>query len=163
MAIDPVCGMTVDETAAAASAQHEGITYYFCSAHCLRKFEASPGVFLYPPAASSSCCNRSPQISQTPPQHDAIYICPMDPEVRQQGPGACPKCGMALEPEVAVAAVVSTQYVCPMHPQIVRDAPGACPICGMALEPRDIIAEENNPELEDMTRRFWVSSVLALP
>ena len=83
--------------------------------------------------------------------------------MRQQGPGACPKCGMALEPEVAVAAVVSTQYVCPMHPQIVRDAPGACPICGMALEPRDIIAEENNPELEDMTRRFWVSSVLALP
>jgi len=160
MATDPVCGMTVDETAAAASSQHEGVTYYFCSAHCLRKFEASPGAFLQG-SASSSCCNHG--ASPAPPQHDAIYICPMDPEVRQQGPGACPKCGMALEPEVAVAAVVSTQYVCPMHPQIVRDAPGACPICGMALEPRDIIAEEKNPELEDMTRRFWVSSALALP
>ncbi len=160
MAIDTVCGMTVDETAAAASSQHEGVTYYFCSTHCLRKFEASPDAFLHAPALSSSCCDHAAQ--RTPP-HDAIYICPMDPDVRQQGPGACPKCGMALESEVAVAAVMSTQYGCPMHPQIVRDVPGACPICGMALEPRDIIAEEKNPELEDMTRRFWVSSVLALP
>jgi Cu+-exporting ATPase len=173
MAIDPVCGMTVAE-ATASSSHHQGATYYFCSAHCLRKFEANPGAFLHPPAVSSSCCDHaaqrsagtaaaSPPISQTPPQHDAIYICPMDPEVRQQGPGACPKCGMALEPEAPLPAMASTQYVCPMHPQVVRDAPGACPICGMALEPRDIIAEEKNPELEDMTRRFWVSSALALP
>lgn len=181
MAIDPVCGMTVAEETANSS-HHQGATYYFCSAHCLRKFEANPGAFLHPPAVSSSCCNHtvqgstsavsagraggvaaSPPISQTPPQHDAIYICPMDPEVRQQGPGACPKCGMALEPEVPLPTMASTQYVCPMHPQVVRDAPGACPICGMALEPRNIIAEEKNPELEDMTRRFWVSSALALP
>src|SRR5713101_5064229 len=55
-------------------------------------------------------------------------------------------------------------YTCPMHPQIVRSEPGACPICGMALEPRTISAEEEeNPELRNMTRRFWVSTVLTLP
>ena len=163
MAIDPVCGMTVDENAPAGSLQHEGATYYFCSAHCVRKFEANPDAFIQSLATptSSSCCNH-PALSTLAGPH-AFYICPMDPEVRQQGPGTCPKCGMALEPEVPLAAVVSTQYVCPMHPQVVRDAPGACPICGMALEPRDIIAKEKNPELDDMTRRFWVSSALALP
>src|SRR5262249_44964292 len=68
--------------------------------------------------------------------------------------GACPKCGMALEPLVPIPAAVQTEYVCPMHPEIVRSAPGACPICGMALEPRTVtLADEDNPELVDMTRR----------
>ncbi|HVC11488.1 MAG TPA: copper-translocating P-type ATPase, partial [Burkholderiales bacterium] len=94
----------------------------------------------------------------------AVYICPMHPEVRQPGPGNCPKCGMALEPEVPAAPAARTEYVCPMHPQIVRAQPGNCPICGMALEPRTVGAEqEENPELIDMTRRFWVSTALALP
>jgi Cu+-exporting ATPase len=92
-----------------------------------------------------------------------IYTCPMHPEVRQQGPGACPKCGMALEPESAQPAATRTEYVCPMHPQIVRDEPGNCPICGMALEPRVAAVEEENVELSDMTRRFWVSVGLAAP
>ena len=88
----------------------------------------------------------------------------MDPEVRQQGPGACPKCGMALEPLDIAASITKTQYTCPMHPEIVRDAPGTCPICGMALEPRTVtLAEEKNPELEDMTRRFWVAVMLSVP
>src|SRR5687768_3693154 len=87
------------------------------------------------------------------------YTCPMHPEVRQPGPGSCPKCGMALEP-VAPASPprAKVPYTCPMHPQIVRDAPGSCPICGMALEPRTVSAEggeEENAELRDMTRRFW--------
>ena len=95
------------------------------------------------------------------------YTCPMHPAVRQRGPGSCPKCGMALEP-VAPAAPprVKVQYTCPMHPQIVRDAPGSCPICGMALEPRTVSAEEGeeeNAELRDMTRRFWISLALSLP
>ena len=176
MAIDPVCGMTVDEQVAAGSAQYETTTYYFCSTHCLRKFEANPRSFLPPetrvPIPSAlPCASRvhakpsdgsNPAPSAPVVQH-AIYICPMDPEVRQEGPGACPICGMALEPEISLAAVASVHYVCPMHPQIVRDAPGTCPICGMALEPRDITVEEKNPELDDMTRRFWASSVLALP
>ncbi len=91
------------------------------------------------------------------------YICPMHPEVREDGPAACPKCGMALEPE-APTALTRTQYTCPMHPQIVRDQPGECPICGMALEPMTVtLEEEENPELLDMTRRFWVSVALAVP
>lgn len=94
---------------------------------------------------------------------DAMYTCPMHPEVRQSGPGACPKCGMALEAVTPAVAGVR-KYVCPMHPQIVRSEPGSCPICGMALEPRDVSAgEEENPELLDMRRRFWVSLVLTVP
>ncbi|REK17285.1 MAG: copper-translocating P-type ATPase [Planctomycetota bacterium] len=92
------------------------------------------------------------------------YTCPMHPEVRQEGPGSCPKCGMALEP-VEVEAPPATEYTCPMHPQIVRSEPGNCPICGMELEPRVPAAaeESDNPELRDMTRRFWVSAVLSAP
>jgi Cu+-exporting ATPase len=93
-----------------------------------------------------------------------IYTCPMDPEVRKQGPGACPKCGMALEPLRASIPATRTEYVCPMHPEVVRDGPGACPICGMALEPRTVaVAAEPNPELVSMTRRFWVCLALTLP
>jgi len=92
------------------------------------------------------------------------YVCPMCPEVRQIGPGPCPKCGMALEPESPVMAAMKTEYTCPMHPKIARTEPGSCPICGMALEPRTVtVAEEENPELRDMTRRFWISLVLTAP
>ncbi len=87
----------------------------------------------------------------------------MCPEVREPRPGACPSCGMALESEVPVAAT-RTEYTCPMHPEIVRPGPGSCPICGMALEPRTVTAgEEENPELRDMSRRFWISLVLTAP
>jgi Cu+-exporting ATPase len=86
----------------------------------------------------------------------------MCPEVRESKPVPCPKCGMALEPEIPVAP--TREYVCPMHPQIIRPGPGSCPICGMALEPRTVTAsQEENPELRDMTRRFWVSLVLTAP
>ena len=92
------------------------------------------------------------------------YTCPMHPEIRETGPGACPKCGMTLEPVVVTAQGAKIEYTCPMHPEIVRDQPGNCPICGMALEPRTVSGrEEENPELVDMTRRFWVSAVLTLP
>ncbi|MEO2089201.1 MAG: copper-translocating P-type ATPase, partial [Gemmataceae bacterium] len=74
------------------------------------------------------------------------------------------KCGMALEQAGGVSAVTTVEYTCPMHPQIVRDAPGSCPLCGMALEPRTVTAEEGpNPELADMSRRFWVGLALTLP
>jgi P-type Cu+ transporter len=92
------------------------------------------------------------------------YTCPMHPEIRQDHPGACPKCGMALEPVAPRGPVSKTEYVCPMHPQIVRSQPGNCPICGMTLEPRvESASEETSPELADMTRRFWVSVALTLP
>jgi P-type Cu+ transporter len=87
----------------------------------------------------------------------------MCPEVRETKPGACPSCGMALEPDVPLAPT-RIEYTCPMHPEIVRPAPGSCPICGMALEPRTITAgAEENPELRDMTRRFWISFALTAP
>jgi P-type Cu+ transporter len=93
-----------------------------------------------------------------------LYTCPMHPEVRQGKPGPCPKCGMALEQLAPQTAAEKIEYTCPMHPQIVRDKPGNCPICGMALEPRTVsLEEEENPELVDMTRRFWVGVALTVP
>ena len=97
-----------------------------------------------------------------PPSTGASYVCPMCPEVRESKPGACPSCGMALEPEFVSAS--RTEYTCPMHPEIVRPEPGSCPICGMALEPRTASAQaQDNPELRDMTRRFWISLILTIP
>jgi Cu+-exporting ATPase len=70
---------------------------------------------------------------------------------------------MALDPESPALPVAKTEYTCPMHPEIVRAEPGSCPICGMALEPRTVTVKEANPELSDMTRRFWISLVLTAP
>jgi Cu+-exporting ATPase len=92
-ATDPVCGMTVDTQAGKPSAGHEGTTYWFCSAGCRTKFLADPDMYLEPHARPAG----------PPPPAGAIYTCPMHPQVRQPGPGACPICGMALEPEVATA------------------------------------------------------------
>jgi Cu+-exporting ATPase len=104
------------------------------------------------------------QPSPTKPRVVADYICPMDPEVHQDHPGVCPKCGMALEPTIPAPAATRIEYTCPMHPQIVRPGPGSCPICGMALEPREATADqEENPELAHMKRRFWISVALTLP
>ena len=92
------------------------------------------------------------------------YTCPMHPEIVSDQPGECPKCGMALEPMAPQEPASKTEWICPMHPEIVRDEPGECPKCGMALEPRQVSAEEEeNPELKDMTRRFWVGALLTVP
>ena len=147
---DPVCGMAVDPARAAGKYDYQGQTYYFCNNKCKERFQADPKKYLHP----------IPQPAPAP--KGAVYICPMDPEVRQDHPGACPKCGMALEPETPVLPT-KTEWTCPMHPEIVRDAPGSCPICGMALEPRTITVEAENPELRDMSRRFWISLVLTAP
>src|SRR5262245_44244083 len=99
--------------------------------------------------------------STAAPAADA-YTCRMDPDVSAGAPGPCPKCGMALEPVSPPTPAV--EWVCPMHPEIVRSAPGSCPICGMALEPRTVTLDaEANPELVDMTRRFWAGAGLAVP
>ena len=86
----------------------------------------------------------------------------MDPEVEADRPGPCPKCGMALEP-ATITLATRVEYTCPMHPQIVRAEPGACPICGMALEPRSVTLDEENPELDDMKRRFRIGVALSIP
>ncbi len=155
LAKDPVCGMMVDPTRAAGKSEYKGTTYYFCNPRCLQRFEAEPRTYL---AVEHNVQAAVPQAQAA----GAAYVCPMCPDVRQQYPGACPSCGMALEPEIPVAAT-RVEYTCPMHPEIVRDAPGTCPICGMALEPRSVTVTEQNPELRDMTRRLWGSVLLTVP
>jgi len=154
---DPVCGMTVDPAKAAATVEHEGTRYLFCREGCATRFRADPQKYHAPkpPAA--------PPTPSRPAEQQTEYICPMDPEVHRMGPGACPKCGMALEPATLTAPATRTDFACPMHPQISRQEPGNCPICGMTLEPRESTAEEVNPDLVDMTRRFWISVALAVP
>ncbi|MEZ2145612.1 heavy metal translocating P-type ATPase [Bradyrhizobium sp. DN5] len=114
--LDPVCGMTVDPATSKHHLTHHGETFHFCSAGCRTKFAADPAKYL--------AKDKAPE-----PEMPAgtIYTCPMHPEIRQVGPGTCPICGMALEPEVA------------------------------SLETGP------NPELADMTRRFWIGGALALP
>ncbi|MEO6603394.1 MAG: heavy metal translocating P-type ATPase [Polyangiaceae bacterium] len=159
---DPVCGMSVDPAAArGGSASHQGTAYYFCGPKCRERFSADPEKYLGakgvvgPPKAAAA----PPVVKQSLAQ---AYVCPMDPEVRESKPGACPKCGMALEPEHPVAAT-RTDWVCPMHPEIVRTEAGSCPICGMALEPRVAAVDAENPELRDMARRFYVAVALSVP
>jgi P-type Cu+ transporter len=149
--IDPVCGMTVSPDTKLRHV-HGDKTYLFCNPKCLAKFSADPDKYLIPVSTSASTTIST-----------GGYTCPMDPEVHQATPGACPKCGMALEPVDALPKPDVTEYVCPMHPQIVRSEPGDCPICGMALEPRTVAAKEENPELVNMTRRLWISTALAVP
>src|SRR5580658_7291772 len=185
---DPVCGMTVDP-ARATQVGYAGGTYYFCGAGCADKFRTEPAKYSNasaltamrgdgglvqfsragaPAAAPARAVlheniHGTEHLAETSAAANA-YVCPMDSEVREDYPGACPKCGMALEPSLPLAPATRLEYTCPMHPQIVRPGPGACPICGMALEPRTVIADEpENPELVSMTRRFWASVALTIP
>src|SRR6266498_2847543 len=164
---DPVCGMLLDPAKAKATAEHAGETYYFCCTSCAEKFQVRPEEYLKlassPPALVTLGAPGKSNAPLFPAEHPAArsYVCLMCNEVRQTKPGPCPKCGMALEPELSMS---QTEYTCPMHPQIIRPQPGNCPICGMALEPRTaFMSEEDNPELRDMTRRFWISTILTLP
>ncbi|HEV2276000.1 MAG TPA: heavy metal translocating P-type ATPase [Acidobacteriaceae bacterium] len=158
MVKDPVCGMQVDPASAAASTEHEGKKWYFCSRACYEEFRANPGKY-----NGSDPLVSEPATAAVKTAPAAHYTCPMHPEIEEDYPGACPKCGMALEPAVPPPSPEGIEYTCPMHPQIVRNAPGTCPICGMALEPRSAAADAANPELVSMTRRFWVAVVLTIP
>ena len=145
--------MTIEERDAVGSWEYDGVTYYFCADSCLERFRTSPETFLTGTDASAA-----------PAPAGATFVCPMDLDVRQHEPGACPKCGMALEPDLSTLSAARVEYTCPMHPEIVRLAPGSCPICGMALEPRTVSVDEApNPELVDMTRRFWISALIGAP
>ena len=161
---DPVCGMAVHPDRAALSCAHEGKTYFFCSHHCLEKFRAEPTKYLALTLHQLTLGAPSHKPQSQPVDRSAEYTCPMHPEVRQQGPASCPACGMALEPLTDVARIIKAEYMCPMHPEIVQPEPGFCPICGMALDLRTVTGEEEvNPELVDMTRRFWTSLILTAP
>lgn len=108
-------------------------------------------------------CHHHEVKTETPATTATLYTCPMHPEIEQVGTGSCSKCGMALEPLTPTSITSKKQYTCPMHPEIVRDEPGDCPKCGMALEPKTVEVEEENLELIEMSRRFWISAVLAIP
>lgn len=113
---DPVCGMTVDPHMAEHRSQYAGRTWYFCSERCQSRFESSPEHYL------------------------------------------------SGEEKAAEPVPPGTMYTCPMHPEIRQEGPGDCPICGMALEPEQVTADTGpSAELTDMTRRFWIGLVLALP
>src|SRR5579884_2094324 len=171
MVKDPVCNMNVDPATARNSTEYQGKKFYFCCPKCLERFNADPQKYLAPrPPASqmvqiggittggSVPATLKVETAKPAGKGRVTYVCPMDPEVREAKPGACPKCGMALEPE-------TVEYTCPMHPEIIRDAPGSCPICGMALEPRVAagVHEEDDTELRSMQRRFWVGVALSIP
>lgn len=155
--IDPVCRMTIDPKSAAGSSLYKGVPYYFCSPHCKGRFDANPESYI-----GKKTKEAIPASAGSP--KGTKYTCPMDPDIIQDKPGACPKCGMALEPVTPSITPSKTEWTCPMHPEVVSDKPGDCPKCGMALEPRTVTAEEEeNPELISMSRRFWVSLVLSVP
>jgi P-type Cu+ transporter len=128
--LDPVCGMTVDPAKTPHHHEHGGTVYHFCSAGCLAKFRAEPERFLAPAA-----------------------------------PRPAPEPAAPVTPARPAAAAGGAVYTCPMHPEVRQDRPGSCPKCGMALEPLTVTgeAEEENPELRDMTRRFWGSVALTVP
>ncbi|MBL8853699.1 MAG: heavy metal translocating P-type ATPase [Planctomycetaceae bacterium] len=161
MAIDPICGMTVDE-ATARSAERDGQNFYFCSEHCRHKF-------LHSDSKATTNVTRDHlshgQEATSEGQTSGRYTCPMHADVQSNKPASCPKCGMPLEPFRPAAQKQKHLYTCPMHPQIEQVGPGQCPICGMALEPKTVQpnAEEDDSELRSMTLRFWVSATLTLP
>ena len=141
---DPVCGMQVDPATARGRVDYEGETYYFCSAGCRAKFEASPGQY----AGTARAAGRD--------GHGAGHA-------HQARPMAAPPAAGPL-PGPPASGSDTREYTCPMHPEVVQIGPGACPLCGMALEPRVASLDDGeNPELADMSRRFRWSTALTLP
>ncbi|MEO7672445.1 MAG: YHS domain-containing protein, partial [Pyrinomonadaceae bacterium] len=182
--IDPICGMTVDPRAAAGSYEHDGTTYYFCSKGCLNKFTADKEQAVTPVQISRKSETVAHGEMMASPQGKSVDpVCGMtvDPNTAagsheingktyyfcstgclnkfKQDPEAF------LSPKKEKNLPTAVEYTCPMHPQILQIGPGSCPICGMALEPKvfSLDAEEDNSELRDMTRRFWIGVVLTLP
>ena len=188
MAIDPICGMTVDPATAAGSHDHRGLSYYFCGLSCLERFKIDPERALQPQATSSAKPTTRRPLPMMQPAPVATGTAAIDPV-----------CGMTVQPATAagsyehqgntyyfcatscltkfridpihyltppeqraprVMPVPSSgvvEYICPMDPEVLETQPGACRICGMALEPKVVsLEDERNPELEDMSRRFWI-------
>jgi P-type Cu+ transporter len=149
---DPVCGMQFVPEKAAGKFEYQGQTYYFCNPSCLDKFRSNPIKYIHPERSSSIV-----------PDNAKTDAGSTDRDVGGNGSMPCSKCGMSPEPS-ALATAAPSEYFCPMHPEVVRNSPGDCPICGMALDPRSIrLEQEENPELMDMKRRFWICLILTIP
>ena len=165
---DPVCGMKVSEATAAAIAERDGRTHYFCSTHCRDKFVLENNREGAVEPLDRHAENHLPTeitSASTARNSEARYFCPMCEGVESSAPGICPKCGMGLERNPLYFSPRLTIYTCPMHPQIEQDHPGICPICGMTLEAKNAVVttDQENDELRDMTRRFWIGMALSLP
>jgi P-type Cu+ transporter len=149
---DPVCGMQFIPEKAAGIFEHRGQMYYFCNKSCLEKFRSDPAKYV-----------RTEMLPSIQRDNSIMDVYPMDPEVSESGSVPCAKCGMVPAPST-METTSPSEYFCPMHPEVVQDSPGDCPICGMALDPRTVrLQEEENPELIEMKRRFWICLVLTLP
>jgi Cu+-exporting ATPase len=161
MAIDPICGMTVD-AATALSTSRDGEAFYFCSERCRQEFLGDEKK-----AEPNQRSKDHPSHTSEPKkqQVSAEYFCPMCEGVESDTPGNCPKCGMALEPVRPSVAKRKVIYTCPMHPEVQQEGPGSCPKCGMALEPKtiELVTDDEDSELRSMALRFWVSLVLTVP
>jgi len=157
---DLVCGMTVDP-GSSYQVDYRGTQYHFCSAGCRERFTNNPEQYLHAAKAPSNASVPS----HAHASHKATeQLHPKHSEVKPEESRSCQECesiaGGALDANRDVGIV----YTCPMHPEIERSEPGTCPKCGMALEPRSVITEEEeNPELTNMTHRFWVSAFISVP
>ncbi|MEZ5447155.1 MAG: heavy metal translocating P-type ATPase [Gammaproteobacteria bacterium] len=181
MAVDPICGMEVDPAACAGSAERDGRTYYFCSAHCLAAFKAGQAAG----DSEQACCTpapaASPGMTVAGVKIAAIArggtardpVCGMtvskNTALRSERDGAayyfcCEGCRRKFESGAAATAMPAREYICPMHPEVVSKVPAACPLCGMALEAAAVEADaEDSPELRDMRRRLLIGAALSLP
>ncbi len=159
--VDPVCGMAAGQKDQFVRHEHNGKIYYFCSDRCLSTFKNDPAAYVGGTSEPGATGDENPAEAHG----GRRYTCPMHPEVVQDGPGSCPKCGMALEPVSPIQPATRTEYTCPMHPEVMQDGPGSCPKCGMALEPRSVALseEEQNPEYNLMRRRFVFAAILTVP
>ncbi len=180
---DPVCGMMVNPATAKHKAAHEGKDYFFCSARCREKFETNPAQYLKA-VVPASCCGGHKKEAGSGAATVKDPVCGMlvDPATAKHKAAhegkdyffCSARCREKFEANpaqylgdakpAAPAMPAGTIYTCPMHPEIRQVGPGACPLCGMALEPAMVTADAApNPELIDMTRRFWVGLALSLP
>lgn len=177
---DPVCGMTVDPAKAAGESQFGGSAYYFCSTGCQAKFDSAPERYTVnaelpavgsttdlPPATDPVCgmqVNPSTAVAKVDHRGTTFYFCSKGcAEKFRAAPGKYLKQSNVPSSAQLSMADMQAEYTCPMHPEVRQVGPGSCPICGMALEPREVTGTEVNPELIDMSRRFWISIALAAP
>ncbi len=164
---DPVCGMSVEQDSAQYSYEYKGVTYYFCSENCLTKFQENPDTYLHRESQQKQHKHLTHEQDREEKGKESCkneYTCPMHPEVEQEEPGSCPKCGMDLEPKSSEQSKdTKVVYTCPMHPEVVEDEPGSCPKCGMDLERKEESVESEDEDPEHMGRRFWISLAFAVP
>jgi Cu+-exporting ATPase len=150
VAIDPVCGMTVDPSSPLRWDYH-GSTYFFCNPGCRTKFQANPEFFL----------NRGNAPPPTMAELDAIYTCPMHPEVRQQGPGACPFCGMALEPAMVTLDEGPNFELIDMTRRFWIAAALGLPVMAFAMA--EMIAPDRIHAAVNLRLADWIQLALATP